>query len=857
MTKTTIIINYNKTKMKKQLLMKTLLVAVCLGGANFGWADDLPTPVYLLDFEEASTVSDFGGVQHGSGSLLTSSDASFGKYYQNMPNATEVSTFTNFLEVVPSTNPWAAIKSSGSNAFTICFWCNAAVARENKIANEWGSLFTGYTSAGTAANRSWYYQLGPDVRCRGQFHYNNYGYADNNHDAYLTTAATWMNDDDWHHFAWVLFGLDGTTSFNLKLYIDGTQIYSVDESITGANTTGFDMLNDLDRFVIGGASPIWADPDNAFGYDDIALYSSALSADQVAAIIDNKLYYDYTVNAVDGSDNVLQKIATGKVSKGSSATVYYPQYINVNGTLYSISANGSYPYYGTTFTPDADNYVKKITYTNTGISVLYFKEGEDLFTNATSTYFASQSKMGYTSNSNSTTYVATTTLPAGTYTIHARFVNSNASAKTTNFRVGSENIVYTYAVSASSQPTVSQEFTITEAGTLYVACEGSSTTGVDWFYITGTPAYTVLGDPYYGTRGDYWNYKTNNATVNAGTSYSYKFINHNVTGNNWDNFLLPVYHYNDGNKHDALQLRADWYEGANGKGNVGFDLSADYYLNTISILDGATIDMTVFYTEDNSFRMESVITTSAGAKKYYNYNLANYKTTGDGAYDYSALFSSLEPVPSSIQTALGANWCWLEVIKEAGAIATTNALGYTTFSNINKLDLDNLPEGLKAYYALDNDVSDDYVTLTEATGVVPGETGLILKGEANTVYEIPTSISEATALSGNLLVACPYRETVSSGENKYVLVNNSGTMEFQSLEEYGATIPTGKAYLNANSGAGARLSIVFEDEGATAIKDIDASNNSGAQAEGKYLEKGKIVILKNGVKFNTNGQKIK
>ena len=183
-------------------------------------------------------------------------------------------------------------------------------------------------------------------------------------------------------------------------------------------------------------------------------------------------------------------------------------------------------------------------------------------------------------------------------------------------------------------------------------------------------------------------------------------------------------------------------------------------------------------------------------------------------------------------------------------------MGCTTFSSINKLNLDNLPDGLTAYYALDNDVSDDYVTLTEATGVVPGETGLILKGEANTVYEIPTSTSAATALSGNLLVACPYRETVSSDASKYVLVNKNGTMEFQSLADNGATIPTGKAYLNA-SGATARLSIVFDDKGVEAIKDIDKSDKSGSQADGKYLEKGKIVIEKNGVKFNTNGQKIK
>ena len=272
-----------------KFLRKALLVVGGVILSSTAWAQS-PKPVYILDFEGATTVADFGGVQHGSGSLMTSEDNSVGTYYQNMSNATdyfEAPVFTSFLEVVPTTNPWAAIKATNSNAFTISFWCNAGFANKKHVhrKNDYGSLFVGYTAKGTSASRQWYYPLGPDLRYQGQFHYNNYGYADNNHDDYMATVGKWDDDNFWHHFAWVFSGLDNATSFTLTLYVDGKQMYSVVETINAANTTGFDMLNDLDRFVIGGASAIWEDPDNAFAYDDIAFYASALTEDQVNTII--------------------------------------------------------------------------------------------------------------------------------------------------------------------------------------------------------------------------------------------------------------------------------------------------------------------------------------------------------------------------------------------------------------------------------------------------------------------------------------------------------------------------------------------------------------------------------------------
>ena len=326
--------------MKNFTFLKTLSVvaALLVGGANSIFADDtqgqtsVPEPVYLLNFEGATTVEDFGGVQHGDGELVTSADARFGTYYQNWPNATNgaTSSFTNFLEIVPSVNPWATIRESQSNAFTISFWANATVARKAYQYPNRSAMFIGYTEDGTEADRTWYYVLGPSLHYGGEFHYNNAGWCD---DTSHSSYTAWRENDLWHHFAWVFSGLDSRTQFTLTLYIDGVQQFSATETIKtidSAKTTGFAMLDNLDRFVIGGAAPSWSsDIDNSFAYDDIALYNSALTKSQVKQVYTNKLLSGTQVGALDYSTaylgDVSQKV---KLYKGDVAEFHFKNYNN-------------------------------------------------------------------------------------------------------------------------------------------------------------------------------------------------------------------------------------------------------------------------------------------------------------------------------------------------------------------------------------------------------------------------------------------------------------------------------------------------------------------------------------------------
>jgi len=742
---------------------------------------------------------------------------------------------------------------SSPEATTISFWVNAYGAAWG---NYWGSMFVAYGSAG---NTDHGYPFSFDTRSCLAVHSSLFEtYFDNNGlkiNDWRTNGENFTSS--WHHVA-LVYSLDKSDAANkkviIKQYIDGTlkQSYTLENgNADHKDVSMFNHFEQLTEIVIGGNSPVWEDEDNNFAYDEIAIYDKALTAEQVATISEK---FNYTVKAVDGSSNELKVLATGKGSPNATISYAYPRYINVNGTLYKKDAGTGSNYYQNSFTLTSGNQVEEVTYTASSyIGVLYFKEAEDVISSTSSSGAGSRcSNMagGYASSA-----TKITTLPAGTYTIYFGAYASNSTHLYFYKNSESGDTIKDYTGTGSWEEADTGEFTLTKATDIMVKGGTSDGYVFDYFIITGTPSYTVLGDPYYDTRTGYTSNMTTPATIDAGTAYSYKFINHNQTGINWDNYFLPIYYMDDVTRKDALRLRPDWYEEVKGKGNVGFDLTADYYTTTLATLSDATIDMTVFYTDTKSFRMETVITMDNGTKKYYNFDLAKYKTTGEGAFDYSNLFSDTYSAPASILSALGANWCWIELIKEGGAIATMNALGYTTFSSINKLNLDKLPDGLTAYYASDA-VDGDVIRLTKATGVVPGETGLILKGTANTVYEIPTSKDEATALTGNLLVGCPYRTTIGTDANKYVLVKNGDTMEFQSLADHGATMPTGKAYLNAGTSSGARLTIVF-DEGTSAIKDMDASIKHGVLVEGKFFEEGKMVIVKNGMKFNANGQKIK
>lgn len=199
---------------------------------------------------------------------------------------------------------------------------------------------------------------------------------------------------------------------------------------------------------------------------------------------------------------------------------------------------------------------------------------------------------------------------------------------------------------------------------------------------------------------------------------------------------------------------------------------------------------------------------------------------------------------------------WSLTYYDTNVSAKIGDTGWTTFASPCALDLSKMTasEGdVTAFYASNADA--EKVSLESTDQAVAAGTGLMLKGTAGATITIPVVASGTDISSMNLLVGCTAETVLPVNANFYVLVNNGGKAEFESLKTSGATIPAGKAYLNAGVSA-ARL--VISIDGETAINTIDAAD---AEAEGlkdgKFLIGGKIVIVNNGLKYNANGQILK
>ena len=190
--------------------------------------------------------------------------------------------------------------------------------------------------------------------------------------------------------------------------------------------------------------------------------------------------------------------------------------------------------------------------------------------------------------------------------------------------------------------------------------------------------------------------------------------------------------------------------------------------------------------------------------------------------------------------------------------ATIGSTGWTTFASSSALDLSKMTasEGdVEAFYA--SAIGDGNVTLTstDKSDVAAGQ-GIMLKGTAGATITIPVAAS-GTSISGNKLIGCTAETPLSANADYYVLVNNGGTADFQSLEDNGATIPAGKAYLDATAGGGAKILRVVIDGQASEVVAPEVAkteeeeilfNMAGIQVDKNF--KGFVVNQKGVKRFN-------
>ena len=203
---------------------------------------------------------------------------------------------------------------------------------------------------------------------------------------------------------------------------------------------------------------------------------------------------------------------------------------------------------------------------------------------------------------------------------------------------------------------------------------------------------------------------------------------------------------------------------------------------------------------------------------------------------------------------------YLYIVK-TGEVATIGTYEYATFSSKYDLDFTTPISGLTAYKAAS--ATSSTVTLEEVTGKVKAGDGLVIKGAAGT-YPIPVTTGASTIYTDKSTINMwgyngNETETVSkagSGTN-FVLSVQDEQVVFAPINGVSATLNPGQAALWANiSISKARaLRISFDD--ITAVENVEVAPAEAKAQDGKFIENGKLVIVKNGVKYNAAGAQVK
>jgi len=229
-------------------------------------------------------------------------------------------------------------------------------------------------------------------------------------------------------------------------------------------------------------------------------------------------------------------------------------------------------------------------------------------------------------------------------------------------------------------------------------------------------------------------------------------------------------------------------------------------------------------------------------------------TLQEGMSTWSEYYFRATETSASINIPKGTyNYIYTITVLSATVSATIGSYEYATFSSTYPVNVD--VDGLEAYIATGE--NGNYVTMQKVTGDVAANTGLVLKGVAKT-YSLPV-VASGTSYGENHLWAITEDGTVdpaATGYTNYVLSVQSENVVWAPIVATPAPIKAGQAalWLPASGETSARAMRFSGD--ITAVEAVEAASEAKAQ-EGKFIENGKIVIVKNGVKYNAAGQQVK
>ena len=162
-----------------------------------------------------------------------------------------------------------------------------------------------------------------------------------------------------------------------------------------------------------------------------------------------------------------------------------------------------------------------------------------------------------------------------------------------------------------------------------------------------------------------------------------------------------------------------------------------------------------------------------------------------------------------------------------------------------------LPAGVDAYIVSEKETDVLYIENANVDKV-PANTGVLLYSDVDGDYHL-TATTGAAALSSGF-AGTVARTANPNTSTTYSLYNNSGTIEFWNYT--GNYIPANKAYLTIGGGLGAPAKKLRVQVGAKMPTAVESIQQSAISSQ-KVIENGQIVIIREGVKYNVQGQIVK
>ncbi|HZL10871.1 MAG TPA: LamG-like jellyroll fold domain-containing protein [Prolixibacteraceae bacterium] len=269
----------------------------------------------------------------GNGQIETTATSGFGSVFHNSAGGEAIRS--NYL-LLPNT-VFADLQSSGNKALSISFWVNKGTS---VVDYKWTPLFSAYGAAPVDHKNSWpmmilQSRLIAQVNCAG---WTDFSAADNV-TATNKESSIWLDDAAWHFYTATF------TETSVKIYVDGV----VQNSWTLSGTDGhsvnglFTNGSELTYICLGGNQAWdWGDFDAAFMYDDLAIYSSALTVEQINGIIAAKMSTAVNQINLDPSSKLIGEelfnISGAKVSSDFNSLkpgIYIKRSVYSNGVVKS------------------------------------------------------------------------------------------------------------------------------------------------------------------------------------------------------------------------------------------------------------------------------------------------------------------------------------------------------------------------------------------------------------------------------------------------------------------------------------------------------------------------------------------